>query len=107
MLVFFVRFVRFLLVRLFPVLGPHRLEPLLEELFQIVLRDRVLMIGVGLGESVPEEIGHLFFGQLAVFIRVGLSEEKIDAPTTAAAAGHSAAEAAFVPAKTAPHLRAT
>jgi hypothetical protein len=112
MLVLFVRLVGFL-----RVLGPHGLEPMLEELFQIILRDRVLMIDVGLGEAAPEEIGDLLLGQLTVFIRIGLSEERIDPPLPGlpqvghakCAVGKPAAKSGSVPSEMGPrpHVRAT
>jgi hypothetical protein len=67
-------------VRLFRVLGPQRLETVLEVVFQLLFGDCVLMTHVSLGKAAPDEIGDFFLGKLSVFIRVGLSEENIDPP---------------------------
>ena len=60
------------------VLGPHSLEPLFHVGLQLIFRDGVVMIRVGLGKTAPDEVRHFILGQLSVLVRVGLREQEVD-----------------------------
>jgi hypothetical protein len=66
-------FVSFLLV-----LGPHGLELLFHVRLQLIFRDGVVMVRVGLGKTAPDEVRHFILGQLSVLVRVRLREQEVD-----------------------------
>jgi len=49
-------------------------DPLLDKTLHLLLGDR---LGVGFGESLPEEVGEFVFGQLAVLICVGCGKQRV------------------------------